>query len=102
MDQRIIDPEPEPEEIPAEISVRPKSFDEYMGQEDLKKNLKVFVEAAKARSDALDHVLFHGSPGLGKTSLAHILAHELNVNVKSTSGPVIERAGDLALAACAP
>jgi Holliday junction DNA helicase RuvB len=96
MDQRIIDPEPEPEEIPAEISVRPKSFDEYMGQEDLKKNLKVFVEAAKARSDALDHVLFHGSPGLGKTSLAHILAHELNVNVKSTSGPVIERAGDLA------
>ena len=96
MNHSIIDPEPEPDEIPAEISLRPRSFDEYTGQEDLKKSLRVFVEAAKARSDALDHVLFHGSPGLGKTSLAHIMAHELNVSIKSTSGPVIERAGDLA------
>ena len=72
------------------------SLDEYVGQEEIKRNLSVFIEAARARSDALDHVLFHGSPGLGKTSLAHILAHELNTSIKSTSGPVIERPGDLA------
>jgi Holliday junction DNA helicase RuvB len=96
MKERIIDPEPELDEIPSEISLRPTSLDEYIGQEELKKNLRVFAEAAKARSDALDHVLFHGSPGLGKTSLAHIIAHELGVNITSTSGPVIERPGDLA------
>ena len=96
MEERIINPEPQPDEIPAEISLRPMSLDEYVGQEDLKRNLKVFIEAAKGRSDALDHVLFHGCPGLGKTSLANILAHELGVNFKSTSGPVIERPGDLA------
>ncbi|MBW2608955.1 MAG: Holliday junction branch migration DNA helicase RuvB [Deltaproteobacteria bacterium] len=96
MEERIIDPEPQPDEIPQEISLRPTSFDEYVGQEEVKRNLRVFIEAAKARSDALDHVLFHGSPGLGKTSLAHIIAHELGVDINSTSGPVIERAGDLA------
>ena len=96
MEDRIIDPEPLAEEIPAEISLRPKTLDEYVGQEDLKRNLRIFIEAAKGRSEALDHVLFHGSPGLGKTSLAHIIANELQVNIKSTSGPVIEKAGDLA------
>ena len=96
MDERVIDSEVKPEEIPGEISLRPKSLDEYIGQKELKRNLRIFIEAAKARSDALDHVLFHGSPGLGKTSLAHIIAHELGVNIKSTSGPVIERPGDLA------
>ncbi|MBW1766402.1 MAG: Holliday junction branch migration DNA helicase RuvB [Deltaproteobacteria bacterium] len=96
MEERIIAPEPQPEEVPSEISLRPLRLDEYVGQEELKRNLRVFIEAARARSDALDHVLLHGSPGLGKTSLAHILAHELGVNIKSTSGPVIERAGDLA------
>jgi len=95
MEERIIDPEPQPEELPSEINLRPLSLDEYVGQEELKRNLRVFIEAARARSDALDHVLLHGSPGLGKTSLAHILANELGVNIKSTSGPVIERAGDL-------
>jgi holliday junction DNA helicase RuvB len=84
------------DEIPAEKSLRPVSLDEYIGQEELKRNLKVFIEAAKARSEALDHVLFHGSPGLGKTTLAHVLANELGVNITSTSGPVIERQGDLA------
>lgn len=93
---RITDPEPNLDETPAEVSLRPRSLDDYIGQEELKRNLRVFVEAAKGRSDALDHVLFHGSPGLGKTSLAHILAHELNVNITSTSGPVLERPGDLA------
>jgi Holliday junction DNA helicase RuvB len=94
--QRIIDPEPNIEEVPAELNLRPRSLDDYIGQEELKRNLRVFVEAAKGRSEALDHVLFHGSPGLGKTSLAHIIAHELNVNITSTSGPVLDRPGDLA------
>jgi Holliday junction DNA helicase RuvB len=92
----IIDPGPDLDELPSEVSLRPKSLDDYVGQDELKRNLRVFIEAAKARSEALDHVLFHGSPGLGKTSLAHILANELKVNINSTSGPVIERPGDLA------
>jgi len=96
MEDRLIDPEVQPDEIPADISLRPITLDEYVGQEEIKRNLRVFIEAAKARSEALDHVLFHGSPGLGKTSLAHIIARELGVNIQSTSGPVIERAGDLA------
>jgi Holliday junction DNA helicase RuvB len=96
MEERITNPEPRADEIPAEINLRPMSLDEYVGQEEMKKNLRVFIEAAKGRSDALDHVLFHGSPGLGKTSLALIIARELGVNIKATSGPVIERPGDLA------
>jgi Holliday junction DNA helicase RuvB len=96
MEERIIDPEPRPDEIPAEVNLRPSSLEEYVGQEELKKNLKIFIEAARGRAEALDHVLFHGSPGLGKTTLAHIIARELGVNIKSTSGPVIERPGDLA------
>jgi holliday junction DNA helicase RuvB len=96
MRSTIIDPEPDIEELPSEVSLRPKSLDDYVGQDELKRNLRVFIEAAKARSEALDHVLFHGSPGLGKTSLAHIIANELKVNINSTSGPVIERPGDLA------
>lgn len=77
-------------------SLRPTSFDEYTGQTQIKENLKIFVEAAKRRSDSLDHCLFYGPPGLGKTTLANIIAHELGVSIKTTSGPVIERAGDLA------
>ncbi len=96
MQDRLIDPEPQSNETPAEVNLRPSNLDEYVGQEDIKRNLRVFIEAARGRSDALDHVLFHGSPGLGKTSLAHIIAHELKVNINSTSGPVIERPGDLA------
>jgi len=96
MKNTIIDPQPNIDELPSEVNLRPKSLDEYVGQDELKRNLRVFIEAAKARSEALDHVLFHGSPGLGKTSLAHIIANELKVNVNSTSGPVIERPGDLA------
>jgi len=96
MDDKVTDPEPKLDEIPSEVSLRPRSFEEYVGQVEIKRNLSVFIEAARARSDALDHVLFHGSPGLGKTSLAHIIAYELNTSIKSTSGPVIERPGDLA------
>ena len=93
---RITAPEAQTGEITPETNLRPANFNEYIGQEEVKRNLRVFIEAAKARSDALDHVLFHGSPGLGKTSLAHVIANELGVGINSTSGPVIERAGDLA------
>ncbi|VBB42322.1 holliday junction helicase, subunit B [uncultured Desulfatiglans sp.] len=96
MTERIIDPQRQPEESPAELGLRPRSLDEYIGQDEMKRNLRVFIEAAKGRAEALDHVLFHGSPGLGKTSLAHIIANELGVNIRSTSGPVVEKAGDLA------
>ena len=95
-EERLIDPQPRVDDIPAEVSLRPATLDEYIGQEELKRNLRVFVEAAKARSEALDHVLLHGSPGLGKTSLCHVIAHELQVDLKSTSGPVLEKPGDLA------
>ena len=96
MEEHITDPDLQPEEVPAEISLRPKTLAEYIGQEEMKRNLSVFIAAAKGRSEALDHVLFHGSPGLGKTSLSHIIAGELDVNIRSTSGPVIEKPGDLA------
>lgn len=96
MEERIIDPEPQAGEVPSDTSLRPKSLNEYVGQEEMKRNLRIFIEAAKGRSEALDHVLFHGSPGLGKTSLAHIIANELNVDIKTTSGPVLEKSGDLA------
>ncbi len=84
------------EEIEIENSLRPRTLNEYIGQEKVKEKLKIFIEATKKRKEALDHCLFYGPPGLGKTSLAHIIAHELGVSIKSTSGPVIERPGDLA------
>jgi Holliday junction DNA helicase RuvB len=79
-----------------EQSLRPRSLDEYIGQIKAKENLQVFIDAARGRHEALDHVLFYGPPGLGKTTLANIIAAEMGVNIKSTSGPVIEKAGDLA------
>ncbi len=86
----------EPAELELENSLRPKSFKEYVGQEKVKEKLKIFIAAALKRKEALDHCLFYGPPGLGKTSLAHIIAHEMGSSVRSTSGPVIERPGDLA------
>jgi Holliday junction DNA helicase RuvB len=87
---------PEKREDDSDASIRPLVLDDFTGQEAARKNLKVFIEAAKARGDALDHVLFVGPPGLGKTTLAQIVARELGVNFRSTSGPVIAKAGDLA------
>ena len=79
-----------------DVNLRPRGFDEYVGQEQVKENLKVAIAAARGRNDVLDHILFHGPPGLGKTSLAYIISREMGVNIKPTSGPVVERPGDLA------
>ena len=84
------------EELDIERALRPLEFDDFAGQDQVLDNLKVFVEAANQRGEALDHTLFHGPPGLGKTTLAHILANELNVGIKVTSGPVLDKPGDLA------
>jgi Holliday junction DNA helicase RuvB len=93
---RIIDPNAEGEETHWEKSLRPHSFEEFPGQDRVKEKLKIFVQAAKARGEALDHVLFSGPPGLGKTTLANILATHLEVDIKTTSGPALDKKGDLA------
>ena len=85
-----------PEENDIDRALRPLNFDDFAGQESILENLKIFVQAAKERGEALDHTLFHGPPGLGKTTLAHILANELEVGIKLTSGPVLDKPGDLA------
>ena len=95
MNQRLIDREDRPEDG-LDSHVRPQSLNEFVGQTKVKKNLRVFIEAARLRAEALDHVLFAGPPGLGKTTLAQIMARELGVNFRATSGPVIAKAGDLA------
>ncbi len=93
---RVIDSEIESEEIQYDCKLRPANLDDYVGQEKIKENLKIFISAARMRGDALDHVLFYGPPGLGKTTLANIISVEMGANLKSTSGPVIEKTGDLA------
>lgn len=79
-----------------EVSLRPKTLDEYIGQDKVKENMKIYIQAAKNRGDSLDHVLLYGPPGLGKTTLSNIIAHEMGVNIRTTSGPAIEKPGDLA------
>ena len=96
MDDSITNIEADNEEVLFESTLRPNQFEDYIGQEKTKRNLEIFIEAARIRGDALDHVLFYGPPGLGKTTLANIIASEMGANIKSTSGPVIEKSGDLA------
>jgi holliday junction DNA helicase RuvB len=96
MAERIVSPKNKTEEVGLDVSLRPQKLDEYIGQDRVKENLRILIEAARARGEALDHVLIYGPPGLGKTTLAHVVANEMGVNIKITAGPAIERAGDLA------
>ncbi|NLC74988.1 MAG: Holliday junction branch migration DNA helicase RuvB [Clostridiales bacterium] len=96
MEKRMIETSYTEEDQKIEGSLRPQRLDEYIGQDNIKKNLEIAIEAAKKRGEPLDHVLFFGPPGLGKTTLAGIIAHEMDVNIKITSGPAIEKAGDIA------
>jgi holliday junction DNA helicase RuvB len=93
--ERVVNPQPQPDDR-QDTALRPRSLSELIGQENVKENLQILIDAAKKRSEPLDHVLFYGPPGLGKTSLSHVLANEMGVNIKITSGPAIEHGGDLA------
>lgn len=95
MEERPISPRAIEEDSPLDQSLRPRSFEEYIGQATIKERLKIYIRAAQARGDSLDHVLLHGPPGLGKTSLAHVISQEMGVALRTTSGPAIERPGDM-------
>jgi Holliday junction DNA helicase RuvB len=94
--ERVVAPQVRPGEATTDAALRPRNLDDYLGQEEVKERLRIFIDAAQARAESLEHVLLYGPPGLGKTSLAHVIATEMGVNIRITSGPAIERAGDLA------
>ncbi|HEY9855654.1 MAG TPA: Holliday junction branch migration DNA helicase RuvB [Stenomitos sp.] len=96
VERAVLSPEPTPEESPMELSLRPKSLEDYTGQEGLKESLRIAIDAAKQRQDPLDHLLFYGPPGLGKTSISLILAKEMGVDIRITSAPALERPRDIA------
>jgi holliday junction DNA helicase RuvB len=96
MAERTISPQGRPEEVVVDAALRPRTLDEMVGQDRLRENLRILIEAARSRGEALDHVLLYGPPGLGKTTLAHVISHEMGAGLKVTAGPAIERAGDLA------
>ena len=95
-EERIVNPRPLVEDLGLEPGLRPRTLAEFVGQEELRRNLEIALAAARGRGEAVDHILVHGPPGLGKTTLAHIIAQEMGANIKPTAGPVVERAGDLA------
>jgi len=95
-EERLITPQVKPGEVATDAALRPRSLSDYLGQDQVKEKLQIFIDAARARDESLEHVLLYGPPGLGKTSLAHVIAAEMKVNIRVTSGPAIERAGDLA------
>ena len=95
LEERLVNPAVGPEDSP-DADLRPKLLNQYIGQQQLKENLAIAIAAAKGRKEALDHTLFHGFPGLGKTTLAYVIANEMGAAIRVTSGPVIERPGDLA------
>src|SRR5208283_3741900 len=95
-EERIVNPRPQVEDLGLEAGLRPRTLAELVGQEELRRNLEIALTASRARGEAVDHILVHGPPGLGKTTLAHIIAQEMGAGIKATAGPVVERAGDLA------
>ena len=95
-EERIVNPRRQVEDMGLEVGLRPRSLSEFVGQEEVRRNLEIAMSAALARGEAVDHILVHGPPGLGKTTLAYIIAQEMGAGIKTTSGPVVERAGDLA------
>ena len=96
MERRIITTEATEEDVRIETTLRPQCLEDYIGQEKIKSTLKIYIEAAKSRGEALDHVLFYGPPGLGKTTLSGIIANEMGTKMKVTSGPAIEKPGEMA------
>ncbi|MFZ5450589.1 MAG: Holliday junction branch migration DNA helicase RuvB [Thermodesulfobacteriota bacterium] len=95
-EERLVNPRRQVEDLGLEVGLRPRTLPEFVGQNEVRRNLEIAITAARARGEAVDHILVHGPPGLGKTTLAHIIAQEMGAGIKTTSGPVVERAGDLA------